>query len=526
MLSKASKLANKSSSKHLWLLISLCAILLVKLVSSVVKVSNNNYNAAFSHNVAVTFGVCGFLGIVAFVVFYYFCNYKNFTIENLYIPVVFLFGLVYMVLFTPFTVPDELVHFMSAYKVSNYFILNFKQFTTEEIFVRNIDLKFFEDANVYISAQEYFKATNGFSVFADQFSLTTLEQTVGKSVPMGYLVSGLGIAIARILKFSPIMVFYMGRIFNILQYIVLSRIALKITPIGKRLIFVLSLLPMTLHLLASYSYDCYIVAISLIFVALFLKIYYSEQGADLKTFLLMVGVAVLLAPSKMVYLPIIFLVFLLKKENLAFCSEKTASILKVSTVLVGIVSLLLFQLDFLSSDVAVSGEKMITWVEAPGFTIGDILGDPMGSIRFFLRTLQEKGDSYVIEMIGGCLGWLQINIALIYYVPFLIIIVLSMFGVEGEPLSFNFYERFYSLVLVCGSVTLVILSMWLAWTPILYNVVMGVQGRYFLPLVPVLYLIVRGNHICLQKDTEHSIMTATVFFGIIYTFEILTKTFI
>ena len=40
---------------------------------------------------------------------------------------------------------------------------------------------------------------------------------------------------------------------------------------------------------------------------------------------------------------------------------------------------------------------------------------------------------------------------------------------------------------------MVIAIMWIAWTPISYEIIEGVQGRYFIPIVPLIYLAVANN---------------------------------
>ena len=62
----------------------------------------------------------------------------------------------------------------------------------------------------------------------------------------------------RILGLSAMLTFQLGRIFNLLVFILLIRLAIGVTPYWKNLFGALGLLPITLQQAASASYDAII----------------------------------------------------------------------------------------------------------------------------------------------------------------------------------------------------------------------------------------------------------------------------
>ena len=50
------------------------------------------------------------------------------------------------------------------------------------------------------------------------------------------------------------------------------------------------------------------------------------------------------------------------------------------------------------------------------------------------------------------------------------------------------------------------LSMLIAWTPLSSWVISGVQGRYFLPFLPVLLMALKNDIVILTKDKNRSIL--------------------
>jgi len=116
-----------------------------------------------------------------------------------------------------------------------------------------------------------------------------------------YLVSGVGITIARLLNFGFAGVIFMGRFFNSLSLIIAGYIALKLLPVGRHQFFTFALFPGVLQLCASYSYDNMSILFSL---ALFtLCLYYSQDSVKLHAWdlIILAGCVLMLIPNKTVY---------------------------------------------------------------------------------------------------------------------------------------------------------------------------------------------------------------------------------
>ena len=60
--------------------------------------------------------------------------------------------------------------------------------------------------------------------------------------------------------------------------------------------------------------------------------------------------------------------------------------------------------------------------------------------------------------------------------------------------------------LCLGSTGLILLGMLLQWTPMGYVSIEGVQGRYFLPFLPVLLMALKNDTIVLTKNGNRSIL--------------------
>ena len=116
-----------------------------------------------------------------------------------------------------------------------------------------------------------------------------------------YLISGLGITIARLLNFGFVGTIFMGRFMNSLSLIFVGWFCLKLIPIGKLQLVSFALFPTVLELCGSYSYDNMSILFSLLLLTMCL--YYSQDHVKLHAWdLIIIAISVaMLIPNKTVY---------------------------------------------------------------------------------------------------------------------------------------------------------------------------------------------------------------------------------
>lgn len=137
--------------------------------------------------------------------------------------------------------------------------------------------------------------------------------------PLLYVVSAAAVFLAYVLHFGFAPALFLGRLANLLLFAALAALAVKTAPFGKRVFTVAALLPMTLHLAASFSRDAPLLGLCFVFTALLMDAAFGpNQKKALSparlTALLFCGV--LLAPGKLVYLPLAALLLLVPAARL------------------------------------------------------------------------------------------------------------------------------------------------------------------------------------------------------------------
>lgn len=119
--------------------------------------------------------------------------------------------------------------------------------------------------NLLTTSPDPFTATHDFD-----------EYQVDSSYTM-YWISALGVLAGFLLRLGFIPTLFLGRLTNLLFFAFLASWAVKRTPVAKAVFATVALLPMTLHLAASYSRDSNLLALCLLFAALVLDLAFGRR---------------------------------------------------------------------------------------------------------------------------------------------------------------------------------------------------------------------------------------------------------
>jgi uncharacterized membrane protein len=315
----------------------------------------------------------------------------------------------------------------------------------------------------------------------------------------------LGITLARILHLNSIWLAYLGRMCNLLFFVVMTTLAMKRLPFGKEVLFGVALLPMTLHLSASFSYDVMVMGCLFYFTAVCLDLAYEKEkvrAVDVFVLMALMGVA---GPCKMVYAAMMGLCLLIPVRKFGGWLKWVISAAAVAGIWA--VAMLLVNRQTIATYATVT-EQVVPWAEEAGYSLGYVLHNPGKTIQLFYNTLLWQAEHYHLTMIGAYLG----NLDQVLDVPYLVVLAFTgcLIGLSlkkpGETIRIDGGRRAWIVVVCAGCVGLILLSMLIAWTPISAYVINGVQGRYFLPFLPVLLMALKNDRLILTKDRNRSIL--------------------
>ena len=151
--------------------------------------------------------------------------------------------------------PDESTHLDTAYKYSNQILFIQSTDTPGTIYKRECDARLSEMLANGLESNSYYQLLFHTLERPSDTQLVQVSYIDGTNLVPGivYLPAALGISVGRILGLSAMLTFQLGRIFNLLVFILLIRLAIGVTPYWKNLFGALGLLPITLQQAASAS---------------------------------------------------------------------------------------------------------------------------------------------------------------------------------------------------------------------------------------------------------------------------------
>lgn len=303
--------------------------------------------------------------------------------------------------------------------------------------------------------------------------------------PTSYLPQAVGIRIADLFTDRPVVLAYAGRIANMFVFGLIFFLAIRLTPVGKNFLALLGLVPVNIQSANSMSADALALALTVALAAFVLAMRYNEKGVMRKRQLAcMYALTGFLCLCKVVYMPFCLLLFLIPKER--FKSRKNYWF---HVVCAGAMILILSfgWLAIASGYLCESQPGVDTAAQLVG-----ILKNPVAFVLTFVRSLDNFGVTYLTEMMGSNLGWLNIPVCSLLALGYLLLLVLQVSG--NDDMSGNRLDLPAKSLL--GGVSLLVfalifVTLYGQWTAYGYDKILGVQGRYFLPLLFPLILALK-----------------------------------
>ena len=305
---------------------------------------------------------------------------------------------------------------------------------------------------------------------------------------------------ARLLGFGNIMLLLTGDVFALLFYAACVYMAVKLIPFGKAMMAAISLLPMALETAGSFSYDVLVNGLSFLFIGYVFYLAYEREGARLKDWILMAVIIFFLAPVKVVYVLLAFLCLLIPMK-----SRKKFWLGTAGVVAAGGISCLILRLTAIMNLAVQSGAGSAGTAEQT-YSISYILSDIPRVIGVLYNTLCRQTDAIFAPLYGQKLGYWDVSVP--YYISFGLVLVLavSLLAKDKERIYIKSWHKILMLVLIIGMTGGITLSMMLDFTDVTDTVVRGIQGRYFIPFLPLAGFLFRGDRIVVKKNLDSDIL--------------------
>lgn len=478
-------------------------------------------------------------------------------------------GILFSMVLPPYSAPDEQFHINQSFTLASTIYdphlpiaqsqihSTIRRPSDQDVIVQDGETTVFTwqhiAKNLLTTSPDPFTATHDFD-----------EYQVDSSYTM-YWISALGVLAGFLLRLGFIPTLFLGRLTNLLFFAFLASWAVKRTPVAKAVFATVALLPMTLHLAASYSRDSNLLALCLLFAALVLDLAFGPtEKISWKQLILPALAGLLIVPSKIVYFPLALLVFLIPAARLGRFSKaiKGGFLVLCMVVFLSSAGGTLTLGGFVNGDTPVAAgaassstavqeaepaasvaaesdsapapESTASSGETTGadsapqpaseepvqddsvcYSLPYILSHPLDTVELVIRSVVEYGDHYVKTLVGGTLSYFDpgVQIAWTWVAALLILLVLAWLQPGFE---LPVWAKTVCLLIGLACCGLAVLGC-ISWTPTYYTTIYGLQGRYFLPVLSLL-LLARPRRLLLQTDFTRGLVYAVTLVDILVVF--------
>ncbi len=428
-------------------------------------------------------------------------NKKSFFIKNqekIFVVIVLFMGLLFISR-AGFRLPswDEQIHFENAW--NNSFFTNIKT---------NIEIEDFEHAEGVtkqdnnIDDQEVW--INYYEENSNELSVTETKSPIISYNMIAYLPSSFVLAIGRLLNIPFNIYLELGKLANLITYIIIFVIAMKLCPNIKNMIFILGMIPTCVFQASSYTYDYWVNAFIILGVGLMLEEFISLDKLNVKKFIIsVIAIAVGCCP-KAIYILVLIPWLFIDKDKFRDKKDKKIVYCTVAGIFaVGILSFIIPLLvglgggadiytDERGGETSVGGQ--IKYILSNPFAYGKLL---FGSIIGTFNEYMFGSPIYSFFAYSGQSKGISVNLMEILLLG--TAVTETGYAVKSRKTTGKNYKIVMGSIIIL-TIILIWTALYLSFTPVGNSSINGVQARYYIPLLLPFYGLFYNDNITFNVE--------------------------
>ena len=440
-------------------------------------------------------------------------------LEYLYAGIALTFGIIFIFVIPPGWSPDEPQHYWRVQQIVHggilpaqlpgsagvtytggtipandaTFILSYKGYTALDDRALRIEFPMWNNNGAYRGVPDGGAPTS--LVFAGS----------ARYSPIVYLPQLIGIGIANILHAPLLVGFFLAKVFGLIVQIVSFVLAIRLIPRGKWILFVIGLLPSTVVQSVAIGGDITTTSACILLISYTLYLAYGAPSINKPRVVVLLLLTALVGLVKPAYLPLAAIALLIPIARREYRTKKfliPVALLMVVAALPGIwwLKLTASIQEHFGNGVDVAAQSSY------------VLHHPLAFASAFARTyLTDDQPVGTFKMLFGNFVWGTAPLPLSIMLIGVVVLVISWFlsskreslAVQfSRPIKILFIGIFFALI------ALISYSLYTYFTPLHATSILGVQGRYFIPFLPLLLL---AFHTPLPYDRQLKFKLLTIF---------------
>jgi len=419
--------------------------------------------------------------------------------EYLVVIIGLLFGLLILSLTPPGQACDEPQHINNSYRLSVGVIVPAMKNGVSGTYMPNS----FQDTLQKVGVDQLKVAITGKehpTDLAASFDIplkagrTTFVESYLQYPPLCYVPQAVGMAIGHLFRGPPILLIYMGRLFNLLAVLILAFLTIRITPVLKWTFFLLFLMPMTLFQSSSCSADGMTIAFAFLAAAYFFRLAFDRQKEKIERGDIygLLAISLALGLIKTPYFLLVFGFFLIPWRK--FGNWKKYLLTFAVMLLIVIIFAGAWQLLVVKHSAGWSGPQFV-----PGQSLKDMIRHPLSFMRMEYQRLGAR-HFYLDEMVGY-VGWWNISPPW-WLMPAFLFTLIAVAALDKDETEVSRLRRAYSVLLFLVTSAAVIVILHITMDPLHSTFTTAkdyINGRYFIPPLAFGFLLFYNRSIKYRK---------------------------
>lgn len=304
------------------------------------------------------------------------------------------------------------------------------------------------------------------------------------SVSLPHLPSGIFIALGRLIGLPFIAIYVLGRIPNLLIYTLFCYLGMKQLKDGKLILAVIALFPTNLLIATNYSYDYWVTCFSIFAMAYYVGILQdTERKATSKDAFIISASFALACLPKLIYFPLLLIPFLMPSKKIE--DKKKYYSIVTFLLLVLIVLFLMASLQQTTSEGDLRGGSAVN----PSGQLAYVFGDIWNYAGILLRFLFGQYLTFAnMENYISHFAYLGVGAGSSIFIVLMFVTCLFDKGASyTKDRTSSWLNRVYAILMYFGGAALMASALYVSFTPVGYETVLGCQARYMIPwLYPLL----------------------------------------
>lgn len=300
---------------------------------------------------------------------------------------------------------------------------------------------------------------------------------------VAYLPQSAGLALGRAAGATPLAAFYLARLTNLLAGALLLAFAVGQLPACRWFAALVAVTPMALTTCASVSADVVTLGAAFLLTATATKLALAPAEAiRRRDYAALLGAAVVLCLAKVPYALLALAPGIMPRDRwpggarrAAFAAGYLAAVVLAAVLALGVA---------LALDVPIRPEASVDR-EAQ---MREAVREPLRLARVVAGDALAHGPRYAVQAVGIQLGWVDTRLPWWLAVGYVAVLAALLVVDSGARPALRLGQRAWLAALVAAAAAAIIASQYFVFTPYRAEFVDGVQGRYFLPLLPALAL--------------------------------------